>query len=135
MTDLSIIAPEAMKVRFHGRDIDITPLKVGQLPAFTRAIKPIAGALQGALSDGGMNAALIMEVLAEGEHLVEAISIATGVPAAELNESTPDELVGLASQALKVNGDFFKGRLTPAILAAVKAHQARPATNGDGPTP
>jgi len=133
MTDLFVIAPESMKVRFHGRDVEISPLKVGQMPAFTRAIKPIAGSLTQAVSGGGIDAALIIEIMAQGEHLVEAISIATGVPTTELNETTPDELVALASSALKVNGDFFKGRLTPAILAAVKAHQ--PAMSGDGPTP
>ena len=133
MADLSVISPEAVKVNFHGRDIEITPLKVGQLPAFARAIKQISGAISGALVGGGMSAALAMEVMAEGESLVDAISIATGVSVAELNESTPDDLVSLASAALKVNADFFKGRLTPAILAAVKAHQPA-AANGDGPT-
>ncbi len=133
MVDLSVIAPEAAKVIFRGRDVEISPLKVGQLPAFTRAIKPIAGALQGALAGGALNASLTLEILADGESLVEAISIATGVPAAELNDSTLDDMVGLASAVLKVNGDFFKGRLTPAILAAVKAHQPA-AANGDGPT-
>lgn len=133
MTDFSAIAPDAVKVRFRGRDVEISPLKVGQLPAFSRAVKPVAGSLSQAISGGGVDAALIMEIMSQGEHLVEAISIATGVPTEELNDSTPDELVGLASMALKVNGDFFKGRLTPAILAAVKAHQ--PAMSGDGPTP
>jgi hypothetical protein len=129
--DLEVIAPTPTVAIFKGRDIPISPLKVGQIPAFARAIKPIGGAI----GQTGVDVASIMLLVADyGENIVEAVSIASGVSVDELNDSTADELVGLASSVLKVNADFFKGRLTPAILAAVQAHQAQPAKGGDGQT-
>ena len=129
--DLEVIAPTPTVATFKGRDIPISPLKVGQIPAFARAIKPIGGAI----GQTGVDVASIMLLVADyGENIVEAVSIASGVSVDELNDSTADELVGLASSVLKVNADFFRGRLTPAILAAVQAHQAQPAKGGDGQT-
>ncbi len=135
MADLSIISPEAVKVSFRDRDIELTPLKVGQIPAFARAIKPVAGALSEAAVTGTLNAGLIMEVMIQGESLVDSISIATGVPVAELNDSTADQLLVLAVAAIKVNADFFKGRLAPAIRAAAQTYREKQPESGAGPTP
>lgn len=132
MTDLDVIQPAATSASFNGRAITIEPLKVGQLPAFARAIKPISGVIED-IATGRATPDLftIMALVAEhGGSVVDAVSIASGVPAEELNNATPDQLVELAVVALKVNADFFKGRLTPAILAAVKL-----ATPGAGQTP
>ena len=49
-----------------------------------------------------------------------------------LNDATPDELIELAVAVLKVNADFLRGRLTPAVVAA--AAKVMP-TPGAGPTP
>lgn len=131
MTDLDVIQPAATSASFNGRAITIEPLKVGQLPAFARAVKPISGAIGTLIGGGGMDAIALMDMIGEhGESVVQAVSIATGVPVEELNSATPDQLVDLAAVAMKVNADFFKGRLTPAILAAVKL-----ATPGPGQTP
>lgn len=130
--EYDVIAPPSTTVKFKGGDLTIAPLKVGQIPAFARAIKPIASAM----GMTGLDVASIMMLFADyGENIIEAVSIASGVSQDQLNDSTADELVELASTILKVNADFFKGRLTPAILAAVQAHQTpEPAKNGDGRT-
>lgn len=135
MTDLSVIEPMTCRVKFCGRDVEFGPLKVGQIPSFARAIKPVAGALSEAAVSGSLNAGLIMEVMLQGESLVEAISIATGLPVVELNDSTADQLLTLAIAVLKVNADFFKGRLAPAIQAAAQMYQEKQAVSGAGPTP
>lgn len=127
--EFDVIAPPTSTAKFKGRDITIAPLKVGQIPTFARAIKPIGASIGSA----SLDAASIMALVADfGENIVEAVSIASGVSKDELNDSTADELIELASIVLKVNSDFFKGRLTPAILAAVRAQQ--PAKPGDGLT-
>lgn len=134
MSDLDVIKPAATVVEFDERLVHITPLKVGQLPAFARAIKPLGGAIeQIATGRAALDLAALIGMVAEhGEAVVEAVSIATGIKADELNEATPDQLIELAVAVLKVNADFFKGRLTPAILAAVKTATPTP---GAGPTP
>jgi hypothetical protein len=131
VTEFEAIAPSQTAATFKGRAIQITPLKVGQLPAFARAVKPIGGAVESMLGSDGVDMGAIMALIADhGESVVEAVAIASGVSVDELNDSTPDELIELGAVALKVNADFFKGRLTPAILAAVKK-----ATPGAGLTP
>ncbi len=135
MTDLSVIEPMTSRVKFCGRDVEFGPLKVGQIPSFARAIKPASGTIAELMAAGSIDAQALIAMIAEhGESFVEAVAIATGVPAAELNDSGLDELVALAVSAIKVNADFFKGRLTPAIVAAVKQIQPQPAANGGGPT-
>jgi len=132
MNDLDVIEPAATSASFNGREIHITPLKVGQLPAFARAIKPISGVIEG-MATGKLAPDLFTLLAMVGEHgesVVEAVSIATGVDRDELMRSTPDQLIELAIVAVRVNADFFKGRLTPAILAAVKK-----AAPGAGLTP
>jgi hypothetical protein len=136
MSDHDVIAPEPTAANFNGKAIEIRPLKVGQLPGFARAIKPIGGAIEAmATGRAALDFAGILAIVADhGEAVVDAVSIATGVPKAELNDATPDQLIELVVVVLKVNADFFKGRLTPAILAAV--NRVVPATEspGAGPT-
>lgn len=135
MNDLDVITPAATQATFNGVALNIAPLKVGQLPAFARAIQPISGAIEAiATGQAVPDLATIMAMIGDhGEAVVQAVSIASGVSVEDLNNATADQLIELAVVALKVNADFFKGRLTPAILAAVK--QAAAPTPGAGPTP
>jgi hypothetical protein len=134
MSDLDVIEPAETSATFNGREIQIRPLTVGQLPGFARAIKPISGAIESiATGNSAPDLFSILTMVAEhGDKVVEAVSIATGVKAEELLAATPDQLIELVVVALRVNADFFKGRLTPAILAAVKKVAAP--MPGDGPT-
>lgn len=129
MSDLDVIDPAGMPVDFRGRLFHVKPLKVGQLPAFARAIQPLGGVVQGIASGTtSLDASMLLGVVANhGEALVLAINIATGIAVEDLNESTPDKLIEVVVAVLKVNADFFKGRLTPAILGAVK--KAMPAAS------
>lgn len=134
MSDLEVIKPAATTVAFAGRDLQITPLKVGQLPAFARAIKPLGAAIeQIAAGQKLLNLAALLDMIADhGDAVIEATSIGSGVERAELNDGTPDQLIELAVAVLKVNADFLRGRLTPAVVAAVAKVTPTP---GAGPTP
>lgn len=132
MSDFDAIEPPCESVEFAGELRKITPLRVGQLPAFARAIKPVSGSIEAIVSGAAefdLNA--ILDLIAEhGEHVIEAVSIASGLPKKQIEDATPDELIKLAVVALRVNADFFKGRLTPALLTAIKGN-----LSGDGLTP
>lgn len=132
--DLDVIKAADTSATFNGRQLQIQPLKVGQLPAFARSIKPVSGTMQSILSGaGGVSMASIMDLIAEhGDSIVQAVSIGSGVSVDELNDATPDQLIELAVVVMKVNADFFKGRLTPAIVAAVQRVTPTP---GAGLTP
>lgn len=134
MSDFDVIDPAPTGAAFRGKTIEIKPLTVRQLPAFARAIKPISAVVEGfATGRAELNLGALVGVIADhGDSVVEAVSVATGLSADELGASTPDQLIELAIAVVKVNADFFKGRLTPAILAAVSKGRA---VIGAGPTP
>jgi len=128
MDGLDVLEPVATTVTFNGKELKLSPLKVGQIPAFARHIRPQLGSAM----TGKIDVVAIMGLLADsGDNIIEAVALASGVPADELRDTTPDKLIELAIAVVKVNADFFKGRLTPAILAAVKAVTPAP---GGGPT-
>jgi hypothetical protein len=133
---LNIIEPAGTAATFGGREILVTPLSVGLLPSFARAIKPISAAVEGiATGKVLLNLETMLDLLADhGDAIITAVAIAARIPEAELRDGDPAELVDLAAIAMKVNADFFARRLTPALVAAMAARPA-PATPGAGPTP
>jgi hypothetical protein len=133
---LNIIEPAGTAVTFGGRELVVTPLSVGLIPSFARAIKPISAAVEGvATGQVLLNLETMLDLLAEhGDAIITAVAMAARIPEAELREGDPAELVGLAAVAMKVNADFFAGRLIPALVAAMAARRAAD-TPGSGPTP
>lgn len=127
--DLSVIDPISTSVEFRGATRDISPLKVGQLPKFARAIKPIGGEAFSGIINGDLSG--LFDLIADhGEAIIDAASVASGIDRAEIEQADVDELVHLAAVIIKVNADFFARRLTPALRKAA----AQAATNGDGQT-
>jgi hypothetical protein len=90
-----------------GKQIAVSPLKVRQIPAFTRAISPVMGPL--------MAGDILTAIAIAGDDLVRALSIATGEPVDWLGDLEADAFVKLASTVLEINADFFVRRLTPEI--------------------
>lgn len=125
--DLSVIEGEAVFVTIKGQNYAFGALKVGQLPAFARAVKPMLPTLGPALS-GDFRFETILELVADhGEGVIEALSIATKIPREVLADCEVDELLSVLPLVLQVNKDFLVRRLL-----------ARPAATpspGAGPTP
>lgn len=123
MTGLDVIDPPAGSVSFRGVQYVVGPLKIGQLPAFARAIKPVSAHIEQAITSGrGFQVEMLLDLIAEhGESVIEAVSVATGIPGAELREGDAAELLALIPAVLRTNKDFLIGRLTPAVRAAVRA--------------
>lgn len=131
--DFEVIDPPSTEIEFNGRKVTIGPLKVGKLPAFARAIKPVAGAFE---SWKSITPGHILDLIAEhGESVIEAVSIASGVPQEELSEADTVALVSLITPIVKANADFFRLRL---LLGAAMKQAAEPAgtqtPSGDGQT-
>lgn len=98
--------------------LELTPLKVGELPAFTRAIRPFAERL-GTEPDW-------LSLLAEhGEAVLAALAIASRRPRAWIDGLDLDEAIRLAEALLEVNADFFVRRVSPQIARAAASLEAR----------
>lgn len=109
------IEVQSVAVNVAGEQINVQPLKVGQVPAFARASKGILQDL-----DKLNGAEGIMELLADhGDDLIAAVSVATGMPVNLVQALAMDEFVSLATAVVQVNADFFTRRLAPTVQSAV----------------
>lgn len=128
--DLDVIAPGPLGAVILGETmVHVRALRVGQLPAFARALKPIADDI-GRIMDGDVSASSIIDLVAEHtEHIIEAASAATGASPDLIREATIEQLLELVAEILRANRDFLRGRLLSAIKLAATPNR------GDGPTP
>ena len=107
MTELDTLVPACLELVIGGEALTIKPLKVGQLPAFLRAISPVMQQLTAAEIDW---LALMGE---RGDDLLAAIAIAVGKPRAWVDELAADEAILLAAKVIEVNADFFTRTVLP----------------------
>ena len=109
MSDLETLIPQAVELVIDGEPLAIKPLKVGQMPAFLRAITPVMQQIGG---DGIDWLALFGE---RGDDLLTAVSIAVGKPRAWVDELAADEAILLAAKVIEVNADFFTRTVMPRL--------------------
>lgn len=135
--DLDVIDPAPHRVQFRGELLALRPLTIGELPAFSRLVRPvIAEFLDGRHPLWAESDDLMIVELTElhGEAIIEAAALATGRPVEWIAavENTA-ELLDLAHAVVEVNRDFF----IRAMLAVQRAQApARVLSAGaDGPTP
>lgn len=124
MSDLETLIPQPVELVIGGELLAIKPLKVGQMPAFLRAISPVMQQLTGGDIDW---LALFGE---RGDDLLSAIAIAVGKPRAWVDELAADEAILLAAKVIEVNADFFTRTVIPRIdglFARVTTVQAKAA--------
>ena len=109
MSDLDTLIPQAVELTVGGETLAIKPLKVGQMPAFLRAISPVTQHLTRAEIDW---------LLLFGEHgddLLTAIGIAVSKPRTWVDELAADEAILLAAKVIEVNADFFTRTVIPRL--------------------
>ena len=109
MSDLETLIPQAVELVIDGEPLAIKPLKVGQMPAFLRAITPVMQQIGG---DGIDWLTLFGE---RGDELLTAVSIAIGKPHAWGDELAADKAILLAAKVIEVNADFFTLTVIPKL--------------------
>ena len=135
MTDLEKLIPQALEVSINGETLAIKPLKVGQMPAFLRAISPVMQHLTKTEIDW---LALFGE---RGDDLLSAIAIAVGKPRQWVDELAADQAIVLAAKVIEVNADFFTRTVMPKLDGLLgQARNLTPppaqvATQASGSTP
>ena len=128
MSDLETLIPPGVELVIGGEALTIKPLKVGQMPAFLRAISP---AIQELTSPAINWLRLFGE---RGEDLLSTIALAVGKPRAWLDDLAANKAILLAAKVIEVNADFFTRTVIPklgSVFAAVN-HAPLPAA---GSTP
>ena len=109
MSDLETLFPAGVTVTAAGETLAITPLKVGQLPAFLRAIGPVMQHITVGDTDW-------LAVFGEhGGDLLAAIAIAVGKPRDWVDDLAADEAVVLVAKVIEVNADFFTRNVMPRL--------------------
>jgi hypothetical protein len=109
MSDLEQLMPVPAELVIHGETLTVKPLKVGQLPAFLRAVSPIMQDLASPSTDW-------LTLLAErGNDVLAAIAIATGKPRPWVDDLGPDDAILLAAKVIEVNADFFTRTVMPKL--------------------
>lgn len=109
MSDLDTLAPASVKLIVGGEAIALKPLKVGQMPAFLRAVSPVMQSLSKPEIDW---LALFGE---RGDDLLSAIAIAVGKPRDWVDDLAADEAILLAAKVIEVNADFFTRTVIPKL--------------------
>lgn len=108
---LEQLVPVPVVVQAGGRAVEITPIRVRELAAFTRAVQPIAAAAAG----GADIASLLAD---HADAVIDATAIGARLERGFVLDLGLDELVELAGAVLTVNVDFFVHRLLPKVTAA-----------------
>ena len=129
MTDLEKLIPQDTLVQVAGETISISPLKVGQLPAFLRVITPVMAQL----SQPQINwLALFGE---RGDDLLNAIGIAVKRPREWVDDLAADDALLLAAKVMEVNADFFTRTVIPKLDGLFSLGQGIRAANTGSTSP
>jgi hypothetical protein len=133
--DLEALEPSGSSIKYRGEDIEVTPIRVGQVPKLVRKARSAINVVMAMDSIPDANAAGFFDLLMDltgthGEEVYEAVAICVGRDPAWIADGDIGEFFDLAKKVFEVNQDFFARRLGP--LLAVRAESVTP---GDGPTP
>lgn len=134
--DLDVLDPAPRRVRFRGEQLELRPVKIGDLPAFSRLVRPVIAEFSGNRHpqwDESDDLMIVELTELHGEAIIEAAAIATGRPVDWIAEvENAAELVDLVREIVEVNRDFF----IRAMLAERAQAPARGLAAGeDGQTP
>ena len=128
---LNDLVAEPRTLHVGGKELQIAPLKVRQLPAFVRIAKPLIDELALVTVLGPLEIADLIGT--HGEQLVEAAAVATGEPVLWIGALDLADFVDLVSAVVEANADFFVRRLVPALDLATSRMRAMAAlTAGSG---
>ena len=129
MSDLETLIPPGVELVIGGEALTIKPLKVGQMPAFLRAIAPAIQELTSPEIDW-------LRLFGErGDDLLSAIAIAVGRPRTWLDDLPADDAILLAAKVIEVNADFFTRTVMPRLDGLIARTGATAAIATGGSTP
>lgn len=106
--ELAALLPQPQILQLGQRTVEITPIRVNEIQAFSRAIAPMAEALHGLAMGGAAGSTYWLNLVSEHTtSVVQAVAVATRSPKEWVEELTVGELVLLATKVVEVNADFL----------------------------
>ena len=115
--DFKTFAPEPIVVTLAGSALELTPIRLGELPRFLAVVRPMANELMADVAGGPDWMALLAR---QGESVLDLLAITTRRERAWVNDLSLEDAVLLAAAVFEVNADFFVARIVPAIQGAAR---------------
>ncbi|MEW5837168.1 MAG: DUF6631 family protein [Pseudomonadota bacterium] len=107
-TDFQTFPPVPLVVTVAGTALELTPIRLGELPRILAAVRPIA-------ADLSTEPDWLDLLGRHGEAVLELLALATRRDRAWIEGLALDEAVTLAAAVFEVNADFFVRRVAPSI--------------------
>jgi hypothetical protein len=111
MPDFETFPPVPQVVTVAGVAVELTPIRLGELPRILAAVRPIA-------ADLSAQPDWLVLLARHGEAVLELLALATRRDRAWIEALALDEAVTLAAAVFEVNADFFVRRAAPSIASA-----------------
>ena len=130
MDGLQTFPPQPVVLAVGGTTLELTPVRLGELPRFLAAVQPLAAELQAGLHGDPDWLALLAR---HGCAVLDLLAVTARRERAWIDGLSLDEAVQLAAAVFEVNAGFFVGRVVPAIHAT--ARRLAPTLQSLGTTP
>ncbi len=111
-TDFQTFPPVPLVVTVAGTALELTPIRLGELPRILAALRPLAAELSTELAAEPDWLDLLGR---HGEAVLELLALATRRDRAWIEGLALDEAVTLACAVFEVNADFFVRQVAPSI--------------------
>ena len=121
---MAVLPPVPVEIRVAAQTIALTPLVLGELPAFAKAIQPFT-------ADLAIEPDWLRLLGSHGDSMIEAMAITSRQSREWIAGLALDEAIFLAQALFEVNADFFIQRVVPKLGEAV----SRIGSQLSGPTP
>jgi hypothetical protein len=132
----AVFAPPAATLQVAGRSVDVSPLRLGEVPAVARALAPLAAMIAGMVQGQGPDAhQMVNWAQAIGQHgaaIIAAIAAASRTEPAWVEQLELDSAAELGQTLVNANADFFMRRLLPKLQAS-SSSRTPPASTGPVP--
>lgn len=111
--DFQTFPPSPRVVTVAGTAVELTPIRLGELPRILAAVRPIAADLSAGPD--------WLDLLARhGDAVLDLLAITTRRERAWVDDLSLEDAVTLAAAVFELNADFFVGRVVPAIQGAAQ---------------
>jgi len=128
MDGFKTFPPEPVVVTLSGTALELTPIRLGELPRLLAVVRPLAEEIT---SDPDWLALLGQH----GEAMLDLLAITTRRERSWVNDLPLDDAVQLAAAVFEVNADFFVGRVVPGIQRSAEKLAPLLHSLGTSPSP
>lgn len=120
MKAIDFIAPATQALQIGEFTFQISPVRMGQMPALLKAVEPMLTELYLMVETGTLTPDRILALGASfGDEMLEAMAIMARAERKVIDDLLPDQGMALAMLCLEVNLDFFKKAL-PRVLEQMR---------------